>query len=194
MASHYDDELWELVPDREHPPDPRVVRFVRALPHCERALDLGCGDARHSGLIPASQLVLADISPVALDRARRRGPRDARVVEIEADAPLPFADCEFELVVAIDVIEHVRDTQLWLSEVRRVLAPGGLLALTTPAHSRLTALKWALVGIERDLDPFSPHLRFYTRKSLSRALDDLGFTAIEVRRQADLLLARARRP
>lgn len=194
MASRYDDELWELVPELEHPPDPRVVRFVRALPPAERALDIGCGDARHSGLIPAREVVLADVSSVALKRAWRQGPRDARVVEIEPDAPLPFADCEFELVVAIDVIEHVRDTQLWLSELRRVLAPGGLLALTTPAHSRLTALKWALVGIERDLDPFSPHLRFYTRRSLSRALDDLGFTNVEVHHRAGLLLARAHRP
>ncbi|MCL6440107.1 MAG: methyltransferase domain-containing protein [Thermoleophilum sp.] len=189
--SRYDDEIWELVPDREFPPDPRVVRFLRSLGRFDRALDLGCGDGRHSGLVDCRELVLADVSARALERAVRRGPRHATAVEIEPDSALPFADASFDLVVAVDVIEHVRDTQLWLSEVRRVLRPGGCFALTTPAHSRLDAIVWAVRGLERHFDPFSPHLRIYTARSLTRALRDLGFDPVAVRRGRGLLLARA---
>ena len=42
-------------------------------------------------------------------------------MELEPDAPLPFGDGEFDLVLCAETIEHVRDLQLLLSEVRRVL-------------------------------------------------------------------------
>jgi hypothetical protein len=75
--------------------------------------------------------------------------------------------------------------QLLLSEVRRVLVPGGRLAATTPAYGRLTAL--------RGLDPLSPHIRFFTRKSLGRVLGELGFEVESLQRTAGSLLALARR-
>ena len=66
------------------------------------------------------------------------------IVEIEPDAPLPFGDSSFDLVLCAETIEHVRDLQFLLSEARRVLEPGGRLAITTPAHSRFTALDIAV--------------------------------------------------
>ena len=78
------------------------------------------------------------------------------------DEPLPFLDGAFDLVLCVETIEHVRDVQLLLSEVRRVLRPDGTLALTTPAHGRLTALRALWNGFEAVFDPLSPHLRFFT--------------------------------
>src|SRR4030088_1416453 len=78
--------------------------------------------------------------------------------------PLPFADGEFELVLCAETIEHVRDVQLFLSEVRRVLRPGGGLAVTTPSHDRMSALRLLVSGFESGFDPLSPHLRFFTRR------------------------------
>ena len=130
--SRYDDELWELVPDEPGPPPETLRGFVRSLGHAERVLDLGCGDGRLTAELDAGELTAADVSPVALERARRRLP-DARIVELEPDAVLPFDDGSFELVLCAETIEHVRDVQLLLSEIRRVLRPGGTLALTTPA-------------------------------------------------------------
>src|SRR6185436_1925572 len=46
MASRYDDELWELVPQEPGPPPAELVDFVRSLGHVGRALDLGSGDGR----------------------------------------------------------------------------------------------------------------------------------------------------
>jgi SAM-dependent methyltransferase len=182
MASRYDDELWELVPDEPGPPPPVLAEFVRGLGPAERALDLGCGDGRLSALLDAAQLTLADVSPVALERARRRL-AEARLVELDPDAALPLADGAFDLVLCAETLEHVRDVQLFLSEIRRVLRPGGRLALTTPASRALM----------RPPDPLSPHLRAFTSRSLRRALDELGFELDSLRRRSGTLLALATR-
>ena len=181
MAS-YDDEIWRLVPAEPRPAPAHLARFVSSLPAAERALDLGCGDGRLGAELRAANLTAADVSQVALERARARLP-EANVVALQADAPLPFDDGEFDLVLCAETIEHVRDVQLLLSEIRRVLSPGGTLALTTPAHWRLMATP----------DPLSPHIRFLTRRSLRRLLEEHGFEPVELRRRAGTLLARAAR-
>jgi SAM-dependent methyltransferase len=182
VASRYDDELWELVPDEPGPPPAHLREFVDSLGRVERALDLGCGDGRLTAGIDAAELTAADVSPVALERARRRVP-GARIAELQPDAALPFGDGEFDLVLSAETIEHVRDVQLFLSETRRVLRPGGTLALTTPANRALV----------RPPDPLSPHLRLFTRRSLARVLGELGFDVDSLERRAGTLLARATR-
>jgi 2-polyprenyl-3-methyl-5-hydroxy-6-metoxy-1,4-benzoquinol methylase len=86
-------------------------------------------------------------------------------------------------VLCAETIEHVRDVQLLLSEIRRVLRPGGTLALTTPAN----------LPFGPSPDPLSPHLRFFTRRSLRRLLHELGFEVQSLRRHSGTLLARATR-
>jgi hypothetical protein len=62
--------------------------------------------------------------------------------------------------------------------VRRVLAPGGRLLLSTPSHGRLRV---AFGGIERFSEPLGDHLHLYTRASLRELLEEFGFGAIRVR-------------
>ena len=195
MASRYDDELWELVPDDPGPPPDHLVEFVHSLGRREgAALDLGCGDGRLTLELRAREIVGADVSRVALDRARPRvGERDIELVELTPGAVLPFEDGRFDLVLMAETIEHVVDVQSLLSEVRRVLRPGGELAVTTPAHGRGSGLSMLLRGFERSFDPLSPHIRFFTRASLSRLLDEMGFDVQSVKRRKGTLLARATR-
>ena len=190
--SRYDDDIWRLVPTEPGPPPPHLVRFVHDLGGSAPALDLGCGDGRLSAELRTEELVAADVSQVALERARARLP-SARTVLVAPDGPLPFEDGSFELVLCAETIEHVRDVQLLLSEARRVLRPGGRLAVTTPAHGRTTALDLLVRGFERRFDPLSPHIRFLTARSLAALLHTLGFEPGPVRREAGSLLAVARR-
>jgi O-antigen biosynthesis protein len=191
--SSYDDELWELVPEDHRGPAPaHLAEFVRSLEPADRALDLGGGDGRLGAVLTAGELTVADVSSVALERARRRLP-EARLVTLEPDAPLPLPDSGFDLVLCADVLEHVRDLQLLLSEARRVLVPGGRLAIATPAHGRVTGLDVLARGFERHFPPLSPHIRFLTRRSLGRLLDDMGFESVSIRRRRGYLLALARR-
>jgi SAM-dependent methyltransferase len=152
----------------------------------DEVLDLGCGDGRLGAELRARTVVGADVSRVALERARQRL---GRVVAIEPDEPLPFDDGSFDLVLCAETLEHVRDVQLLMSEARRVLRPGGTLAITTPAHSRLTALRLVATGWEGEFQPLSPHLRFFTRRSLAQLLGEMGFDVASLRRRAGTLLA-----
>ena len=181
-ASRYDDELWERVAADRGPPPDHLARFVASLGPVGDALDLGCGDGALTALLRAERVTAADVSAVALGRARERL-ADAALVELEPDAPLPLGDSAFDLVLCAETIEHVRDVQLLLSEARRVLRPGGALALTTPAHGRVTATP----------EPLSPHIRFFTRRSLGGLLGEMGFEVASIRRRSGALLALATR-
>jgi ubiquinone/menaquinone biosynthesis C-methylase UbiE len=182
MASRYDDELWELVPADPGPPPAHLAEFVRGLGRVERALDVGCGDGRLTAELDAASLTAADVSAVALERARGRVP-EASFVELDPDVPFPLDDSSFDLVLCAETIEHVRDVQLFLSEIRRVLRPGAELALTTPAAPMLGPPE----------DPLSPHLRRFTRRALRRVLGELGFDVRSLERRSRTLLARATR-
>jgi SAM-dependent methyltransferase len=189
-SSRYDDELWELVPEDPGAPPRHIVEFVRGLPPCDRALDLGCGDGRVTAELRCGEITGADVSAVALERARGRL-ADATFVRLVPDEPIPLDDSEFDLVLCVHTVEHVRDVQLLLSEIRRVLRPGGTVALATPAHGRLTGLAVAARGFDRTFDPMSPHLRFFSRRSLARTLHAMGFEIGELRTSGGDLLARA---
>jgi SAM-dependent methyltransferase len=192
VASAFDDAIWQMVPEEGVDPDPGLAAFVRSLPEVDSALDLGCGDGRLSCLVAARSLTVADVSRVALERAARRL-TGARVVELEPDERLPLPDNAFDLVLCTETIEHVRDLQLLLSEARRVLVPGGRLAVTTPAHGRATGLVVLAMGMERRFDPFSPHLRHFTRRSLRETLGGMGFTVERLQSRRGTLRAVALR-
>lgn len=192
MASRYDDELWNAVPLEPGPPPAHVTDFVRRLAGFSSALDLGCGDGRLTAELTSGPTIAADVSRVALERARGRLPA-VDFAELDPGADLPFRDGEFDLVLCADVIEHVQDVQSLLSEARRVLRPGGTLAITTPACGRVTAARALMLGFGRTFDPLSPHLRFFSRRSLGQLLDGMGFAVASLERSAGTLLARATR-
>lgn len=179
--SRYDDDLWELVPDQPRDPPAHIVAFVRSLGHVPNALDVGCGDGILTRELQADQTVGTDVSDVALERAARRLPE---VRPTDSAAPLElFGDNQFDLVLCAETLEHVRDVQLLLSEIRRVLRPGGRLAVTTPAVGRWHAPE----------HPFSPHIRFFTKRTLREALEATGFEVVRLQRRRGTLLAEARR-
>src|SRR5919202_1787009 len=111
----------------------------------ERVLDLGCGAGRFVGALrdAGADAVGVEIAEAALERARRNVPGgDFRLVT--DDGFLPLEHRSVDLVWCSEVLEHVADTGGLLSEVRRVLEPGGRLLVTVPFHGRLQATLVAL--------------------------------------------------
>jgi len=198
MKDYYE-HIWENVPDDAQPPElARRREFLRSeLRPGDRALDLGCGLGTFTAVLAelGAHPIGAEVAENAVRRARALHPGvDFRLVS--TDEPLPFDDCSFELLWASEVIEHIADTARWLSEVRRVLVPGGRLLLSTPDHPRVA---FALRGVERFSDPLGDHLHLYTKRSLARLLSEFAFSEIVIRAvgglplMRDMLLARATR-
>ena len=186
------DRYW--VNEREYrgPAPKELARFVRELGPAEQALDLGCGDGRVSVELRAGQLTAADISLVALKRARKRLPA-ATMVLLEPGRRLPFEEETFDLVLCADSLNQVQDVAQIVADIKRVLAPGGTVAVTVPAHGRRTGWRVLAGGFEQRFDPRNPALRFFTRRSLGDLLDLAGFHGIEIGREDGWLLATARR-
>jgi SAM-dependent methyltransferase len=77
----------------------------------------------------------------------------ARFVQADLDSAWPCRDDAYELIVAIELIEHVENLGLLLCESRRVLRPGGLMLLTTPnVHSLEARLRWLTLARLKQFD------------------------------------------
>jgi 2-polyprenyl-3-methyl-5-hydroxy-6-metoxy-1,4-benzoquinol methylase len=193
----YHESLWQSVPAGLDPPDLRLrLGFLLARVRAgEDVLDVGCGEGRFTAELAAAgvKAVGIDVAEEPLRRARARHPElDMRLVD--AAGGWPLADASFDAVWAGEVIEHVADTAGWLSEVRRVLRPGGRLLASTPDHGRLAmaALALSARAFDAHFDPRSDHLRFYTRRTLTGLLEDFGFQEVSVFAAAGLPGARRR--
>lgn len=138
----------------------------------DRCLDLGCGPGGFLALIAplCGEVVGADVVPDFVDECRRtiarKGLSNASAVLLEKEE-LPFADEEFDKVVMVDTIHHLEFHENTMSEVHRVLKPGGLLLIFEPNKANpLLALLCALDPNEHGL------LRLGTFSSYTRLLED----------------------
>ncbi|MBD0328880.1 MAG: methyltransferase domain-containing protein [Thermoleophilia bacterium] len=104
----------------------------RAAP--ESLLDVGCHDGSWTSSVAEAagsqlrRLCGVEIVEAAAEEARARG---IDVTTADLNNPLPYGDGRFDLVHANQVIEHVADLDSFVSEVRRVLAPGGRAVICT---------------------------------------------------------------
>ncbi len=133
-----------IVPDET---EPGIValhlkRYAFARPFCadREVLDAGCGVGYGSAYLAqtARRVVAVDVDPDAIEYARRR--YDAANVEfVHADVvAMPFADDTFDVACSFETIEHVRDPEALVAQLRRVVREGGVCVLSTPRVDRTT--------------------------------------------------------
>jgi len=129
-----------------------------------RILDVGCGTGANLQMLAEFGVAEGvDVSAEALDFCRARG---LGTVRQGAAEDLPYADAQFDLVTALDVVEHLDDDVAGLREMFRVLQPGGRALLFVPAFMFL----W---GVQDDV---SHHRRRYTLAELKERLGAAGLT------------------
>jgi SAM-dependent methyltransferase len=127
-----EDHYWWYVSRRE-----LVVEMVRGLPLPEDPLlvDVGCGTGATAAALGAfGRVAGVDMSPLALERCRRRGL--THLMQGKAEA-IPLASESADVIVATDILEHMDDDSAGLAEFRRVLKPGGFAVVTVPAYQCL---------------------------------------------------------
>lgn len=128
-----------------------------------RILDVGCGTGANLLLLSKyGDAEGVDVSEDALSFCRARG---LDKVQLGAGEELPYEDATFDLVTAFDVVEHMDDDLAGLSEMRRVLRPGGRVLLFVPTFMFLWGLQ----------DEVSNHRRRYRLPELQRVLEQAGF-------------------
>ena len=157
------------------------MRFeLQDIPPETPILEVGCGDASFTQNLAdlSSRVTAVDISTSQIERNARAYP-DIKFLPHDVSQPFPFATGSFQVVWCSEVLEHLFDAGVALREMYRVLAPGGRLLVTVPYHGVFKDVLIALFKWDEHFSPTNPHLRFFTRKTLSRLVATSGFEQIK---------------
>jgi SAM-dependent methyltransferase len=127
-----------------------------------KILDVGCGTGANLEMLKAfGEAEGVDVSDDALEFCRQKGLKVQKGLAEE----MPFADQSFDIVTALDVVEHLDDDIAGLKEMRRVMTDDGRALIFVPAFMWL----W---GVQDDI---SNHRIRYTKKQIVERLRIAGF-------------------
>jgi ubiquinone/menaquinone biosynthesis C-methylase UbiE len=150
-----------------------------------RVLDVGCGTGyatRYAGLLVTSgQACGVDISHAMIERARAQTSPDlAARVEFRqgSSASLPYSDKSFTHLLCTNSFHHYPDPMQALSEMKRVLVPGGQIAVLENAPD-LSWYTWAWDRLLRIVE--KGHVRYYPSRELGAMIVRTGFRCVELR-------------
>jgi len=145
----------------------------------DSVLDLGCGEGRHS----ISARLQADIRVIGLDlshddlviaqqRLEHFGLEESSQCNFvkASGLKLPFQDQSFDQVICSEVLEHIVDYHSVLKEIKRVLKPGGLFAVSVPRYFPEWVC-WMLSSAYHEMP--GGHLRIFRTSELRGAITNL---------------------
>ena len=154
----------------------KVRNFVRNQGSGKKILDVGCADgALLEPLILENDIYGIEISEHLCEKAKKRG---LRVLATDLEKGIPFESKTFDIVVAAEILEHVENTDFFLSECNRVLKPDGKIILSVPNINNIFS---PFIMLFFDYPPTSssryrsPHVRDFTLSTLKVALQNNSF-------------------
>lgn len=109
--------------------------FTEYISKSDRVLDLGCGNGQNTKKAAkiAKKVVGVDFDENSLSLARLGAKlKNTTFLKVNLEKPLPFKNASFEKVLFLDVLEHLKNRDQALKEVKRVLVARGLLFLAVP--------------------------------------------------------------
>ena len=147
----------------------------------DRVLDMGCGGGRHAFELykRGADVVALDMSEDDLREVRTmfqaleaEVPAGARATAVRGDAyRLPFESGSFDRIIAAEVLEHLPADTDAMTELFRVLKPGGLIAVTVPRWLP-EKVCWALSDAYHEVE--GGHVRIYKGSQLRERLESTG--------------------
>lgn len=149
----------------------------------KRALDVGCG----AGLLaePLARLgatvTAVDAAPELIEAARAHAAGQKLDIDYRATT-VEQVDEQFDLVTALEVIEHVADPRTFIGSIARRLAPGGLVILSTPNRTAWSRL--LTIGVAESIGAIPKHThdfdKFIAPETLKQMLGEAGFKCVDV--------------
>jgi 2-polyprenyl-6-hydroxyphenyl methylase/3-demethylubiquinone-9 3-methyltransferase len=167
--------------------EPVIFEAVGTWPKGTRVLDIGCGHGNWAGKFLKKGFAVVGIDPSeqGMAMARKTYPQ-ARFERLIATDDLleRINEPPFDLVVSIEVVEHVYEPKDWASAAFKALAPGGKLVCSTPYHGYLKNLALSITNTwDRHLTPLwsGGHIKFFSYKTLTELLTRAGFVNVTFR-------------
>lgn len=145
----------------------------------DRLLDYGCGEGHFLSVCKTDHVWGVDISELAIEKAKRLYPW---IPFSTIDKILPI---RFDVITCFDVMEHIFDFDEVFSFINSHIRPGGKFIIAT---NEMCFLKMAAIGLfymDTFFHPYSPHIRFFTRKTLKELLESKGYKVIHYERVAN---------
>lgn len=150
----------------------------------QKFLELGCADGSFASFISKKTKTEGwgiDISSAGIRMAKKLG-INAQIHNLSK--PLPFKKEKFDLVVALEVIEHLLDTEFLLKEINKVLKRNGYVIISTPNLASLNNRVMLAFGkyprfLNYTWKDYGYHAHLYTLQTLKEHMKENGFIIIE---------------
>lgn len=128
----------------------KLIEQILADKKPSRLLEIGCGTGETltflKKLFPKAELYGVDLSSLAVEYAKSRNHLNI----FKADAiKLPFKNNYYDLILFLDVLEHIKNDQKAVNEALRVLKPKGIIVITSPAMKFIWSYHDKMLGHER---------------------------------------------
>jgi len=171
------------------------IRKILRLKNVKTALDYGCGNGLYVDLwkkvFPSGDLHFCDVSSVALEQLVSKYPEfKSKCAEVKQNKA-PFNNNFFDVIISVEVIEHVENLNEYLNDVHRLLKQGGFFIFTTPCANRFS-IEHILTTLTRQIEKTKEgfirwkwedpaHLRRLKSNEINNILKEIGFDRIEFR-------------
>ena len=168
----------------------RIKKMLETVDHMKlenkNILDIGCYDGSFLSLIKNrnNNFFGLEASDWGVRKSREKG-IEIQQYFFDGKDKLPYEDGFFDVVIAGEIIEHIFDTDFFLSEIRRILKPEGKLLLSTPNVASLGRRLMLLFGRNPIIEtsPNGPdssgHIRYFTFGSIRDLLEKNKFQVLE---------------
>ena len=176
------------------------ITRVLSIPGPARILDYGAGRGLHvplwRSLFPAAEMYLCDVSSIARQHCIETNDISAGNYRLIQKDGADFPAGTFDLILSIEVMEHVEDLSAYLADIFHLLRPGGVFVFTTPCANPLS-IEHVYSLLTGKIDPTTEgyrrwrwedptHLRRMKSSEMRSRLSSTGFSSIEFRFRSQL--------
>lgn len=192
MSFNYEESVWGSGTASLSPAAPSAVRLKESLSALSglsggaKVLEVGCGAGQFIRAVkqhrPDWLCYGCDISATAIAQAQTYN--DKVIYEISAADALPYPEHFFDAIFIYDVLEHARDYEVLLKEIKRVLCPGGFVYCYVPCEGDWLSVWHYLDNLKMFsglTTKYAGHINRFSRRVWRKIFSDAGLRVAKVR-------------